>query len=286
MSMFKFNFSNSEDNNVEAAVTETSQDKIIDSDLKWLPAVEIIPSNYGSELITEGKWLTKKISNSDNSIHYLSSESNNSKEIYKTDADIEEAQYEGGFKVWDCTYHLMNYLCENNPEGTFKGKKVLDLGCGNGFLGILSFYIGAEIVHFQDYNDSVINKITIPNTLKNLQSLNDSSVKCKFFAGDWESFSDLDDFKYDIILTAATIYNTKSYKKLLSVFKQKLELSGTVILAAKSHYFGWGGGTRNFEEFLQKDGSFLSRTLWTCSEGVQQDIIEIKFKSRDEFSGL
>jgi ribosomal protein L11 methylase PrmA len=31
------------------------------------------------------------------------------------------------------------------------GKRVLDLGCGSGLLGILAMQLGAESVHFQDY---------------------------------------------------------------------------------------------------------------------------------------
>ncbi|RZF37554.1 hypothetical protein LSTR_LSTR008592 [Laodelphax striatellus] len=263
------------------------QDKVTDSDSKWLPAVEIDPSEVDGALVTEGKWFTKKVSNTDHSIYYLSSESNHtSKILCRSDADIEEAQYEGGFKVWDCTYHLMKYLCLNNPKARFIGKKVLDLGCGNGFLGILSIYLGAEVVHFQDYNDIVIRNITIPNVLKNLQKCSLPPEKCKFYAGDWKSFSELNSFKYDVILTAATIYNSKCYGKLLSVFEENLESSGSVILAAKSHYFGWGGGTRKFEDYLQQNSKFETSTLWTCSEGVQQDIIEIKFQTKDSVNGL
>lgn len=38
----------------------------------------------------------------------------------------------------------------------FKGKKVLEMGCGHGLLGILASKMGAELVCLQDYNSDVI----------------------------------------------------------------------------------------------------------------------------------
>lgn len=48
--------------------------------------------------------------------------------------DIIKDIYEGGFKVWECTIDLLNYLNKNNFD--FNGKTIMDLGCGHGLLGI------------------------------------------------------------------------------------------------------------------------------------------------------
>lgn len=82
-------------------------------------------------------------------------------------SDLISGMYEGGLKVWECTYDLLE-LMERDGE-TFGEKSVLDLGCGAGLLGILSLKRGARQVHFQDYNSTVIDQLTVPNVILNLQ---------------------------------------------------------------------------------------------------------------------
>lgn len=138
--------------------------------------------------------------------------------------------YEGGLKVWECTYDLLELI---EKEGqTFTGKAVLDLGCGAGLLGILALKRGARQVHFQDYNSTVIEQLTVSNVIINLLGDDDDEedsddqqggkgggkikakqdlkedipppkkrtidvsqhpllAKCRFFSGDWSTFLDL-----------------------------------------------------------------------------------------------
>lgn len=56
----------------------------------------------------------------------------------------------GGAKVWECTDDLLLYLSINFEETFWKGKRILDLGCGSGLLGIYALKCGAK-VDFQDY---------------------------------------------------------------------------------------------------------------------------------------
>lgn len=60
----------------------------------------------------------------------------------------------GGAKVWECTQDLGLFLAntvdEKNLLSDFAEKRVLDLGCGAGILGILALKAGST-VHFQDY---------------------------------------------------------------------------------------------------------------------------------------
>lgn len=85
----------------------------------------------------------------------------------KQKSDLISGVYEGGLKVWECTYDLLE-LIEKEGE-TFRGKSVLDLGCGGGLLGILALKRDARQVCFQDYNGTVIEQLTVPNVLLNLQ---------------------------------------------------------------------------------------------------------------------
>lgn len=86
-------------------------------------------------------------------------------------SDLISGVYEGGLKVWECTYDLLQ-LIEKDGE-TFGGKAVLDLGCGAGLLGILALKRGARQVHFQDYNSTVIEQLTVPNVMVNCQEDDD-----------------------------------------------------------------------------------------------------------------
>lgn len=144
-------------------------------------------------------------------------------------SDLISGVYEGGLKVWECTYDLLELI---EKEGqTFTGKAVLDLGCGAGLLGILALKRGARQVHFQDYNSTVIEQLTVSNVLINLGDDDDDEdiddekggkgsgkiktkqdlkedipppkkrtidvsehpllAKCRFFSGDWSTFLDL-----------------------------------------------------------------------------------------------
>ncbi|XP_060943507.1 histidine protein methyltransferase 1 homolog [Limanda limanda] len=86
-------------------------------------------------------------------------------------SDLISGVYEGGLKVWECTYDLLE-LMERDGE-TFGKKAVLDLGCGAGLLGILALKRGASHIHFQDYNSTVIEQLTVPNVILNCQEDDD-----------------------------------------------------------------------------------------------------------------
>lgn len=64
-------------------------------------------------------------------------------------SDLLSGVYEGGLKVWECTFDLLNYMETTNID--FNGAKVLDLGCGAGLLGIFALLKQATSVTFQDY---------------------------------------------------------------------------------------------------------------------------------------
>lgn len=68
-------------------------------------------------------------------------------------SDLIPKVYEGGFKVWECTQDLADFLVDKSE---FEGKRVCDLGCSAGILGILSLENGALSVDFQDYVRLVI----------------------------------------------------------------------------------------------------------------------------------
>ncbi|KAG8593627.1 hypothetical protein GDO81_000908 [Engystomops pustulosus] len=220
----------------------------------------------------------------------------------KSHSDLISGVYEGGMKIWECTFDLIRYF--ESEEVDFENKSVLDLGCGAGLLGIFSLKHKAKVVHFQDYNSTVIEEITIPNTLvncdfdnvtenmdseptgkrtKTLDAEQGMLSKCHFFSGEWSSFTQLmknqvPPIKYDIILTSETIYNTSYYNALHEVLQNLLADDGIIYLASKSHYFGVGGGVHLFENFIKEKKLFNIHSLKMNNDGLQRILLRLDFK--------
>ncbi|XP_002740457.1 histidine protein methyltransferase 1 homolog [Saccoglossus kowalevskii] len=197
--------------------------------------------------------------------------------------DLIPQVYEGGLKIWECSVDLVDYL--QDIEVDFASKRVLELGCGAGLPGLFAMQQGA-VVCFQDYNEEVIQEITLPNFHLNInEKATDNQKKCTFLSGDWSSVEKMllsnmpnDEDKFDVILTSETIYNVDSLDKLHQIIKSTLKIDGVVYLAAKTHYFGVGGGTRLFEELVQREGYFTITVCKTCSDGVQREILKMQRK--------
>ena len=77
-----------------------------------------------------------------------------------------------------------------------------------------------SLLVFQDYNDQVIEHITIPNILLNFEF--ESKISTRLFSGDWNNLeqtliSEANNNLYDVILTSETIYNIENYSKLVVI---------------------------------------------------------------------
>lgn len=290
--MFKFDFkvdNVSEDESIfkddaKEAVNEVEKQNHVE----YYDSKEIKPSPTVVESIDIYKANSMEVTAGEVTMTYIKSgdllqffDNDTSKDILKAEeghTDLIPGVYEGGAKIWECTDDLIAYLSNNYPPENMKSKRVLDLGCGAGVLGIYALNAGS-VVHFQDYNEDVLEKITIPNVLLNLPEEDPSNLNCsKFYSGDWQKYSELtkDDEKFDIILTSETIYNITNQQKLLDTFDVKLNADGVVLLAAKIYYFGVGGGLRQFEELIKKDNRFASEVVWSSTEGLSREILKIK----------
>ncbi|KAK3603655.1 hypothetical protein CHS0354_017371 [Potamilus streckersoni] len=285
---FFFNFPNpGESDNVSSEKSETEKSSLASEDVMVAKCREIFPSlkekDYNNVAV-----LSYRLS--DDCIHYYDSQTVQKtasdslsaacsvSQAMQSHSDIIPNVYEGGLKVWECAIDLLEFL--QNAEISFVGKSVLELGCGAGLPGILAAKQGAALVHFQDYNSDVLEFYTIANVRLN-QIEESGKCTCRYFSGDWSSFQEQshsilgETLRYDIILTAETIYKTENYSKLISVFKSCLAKDGIVYLAAKSNYFGVGGGTRDFEQFVKKHSQFASEVCRTIEAGVPREIIQL-----------
>lgn len=121
--------------------------------------------------------------------------------------------------------------------------------------------------------------MTIPNVVLNFDRTT-VLTRCEFYAGDWASLATLFDEskKYDYIFTSETIYNPDNHKKLYEIFKTKLKADGVVFVAGKTYYFGVGGGMRQFENLILKDGCFDVKSVWRSQDGVSREILKLTRK--------
>ncbi|CAL7950368.1 unnamed protein product [Xylocopa violacea] len=285
--MFKFGFS--KDKEDEAKDIDTKK-----STISWIPASKIEvsklqiekqyePNDYTESIIFAGCNL--KLIRPERALHDLKKKNcANIIEAESQHSDLIPAKYEGGLKIWECSYDLGQYLFENSIE--LRDKIVLDLGCGTGIVGLIALLKNAT-VHFQDYNVEVIETVTIPNVSLNFDDRESVLERCQFFCGDWESFTKLNSStdeneltKYDLIFTSETIYNPDNHKKLYEVFKQRLKEDGIGFIAGKTYYFGVGGGMRQFQNLIEEDGIFNVDIVWKSKEGLQREILKITRKQQ------
>lgn len=147
------------------------------------------------------------------------------------------------------------------------------------------FFLCTCIFIYFSQNKEVIKWVTIPNVLLNIEEEERSEEikKCKFYSGDWESFDKLlpDIERYDYILTSETIYNPDNYTKITNILFNRLNTNGIAFVAAKTHYFGVGGGTRQFKTYLEKSNKFNIEICWSSKGGIQREILKVSKKSQE-----
>ncbi|XP_029669302.1 histidine protein methyltransferase 1 homolog [Formica exsecta] len=280
--MFKFGFAKS-------ATDANEEDNDKKDELEWIPASKLeitseqIGAKYETDYYTETKMFPDynlKLIRCDKVVKDLTKYNcQNIIEAETQHSDLIPAKYEGGLKIWECTFDLGQYILEEQIE--LKDKLVMDLGCGAGLIGLIAL-LKSSTVHFQDYNAEVLRSVTIPNILLNFNDRANILTKCEFYAGDWASlttlFDDDENRKYDYIFTSETIYNPDNHKKLYEIFKRRLKINGFGFIAGKTYYFGVGGGMRQFENLVSKDGCFDVKSVWRSQDGVNREILKLTRK--------
>jgi len=301
---FSFNFAIEDDDKIDNVLgvdaNGVKKTEPTERDIKWIGAEEHFIDERHLEKIG-GEFTSEKISiESDQVLNYV-----NTKEIVKSlekqkysgdltpalkeSSDLVPGVYEGGLKIWECSYDLVKYLSEKYSEDDLSSKKVLELGCGAGIPGIYCFTRGAT-VYFNDYNRDVIEEVTIPNVLLNVPDAGDGGqTETRFFSGDWAALDrdilsreirDEED-KFDLIITSETIYNVDNQAKLVALFDKFVKRDGVVYVGAKVCYFGVGGGVRQFETVVKKAG-MTAKTVYKVDSGVSREILEVRLKPQNE----
>ncbi|KDP42809.1 hypothetical protein JCGZ_23751 [Jatropha curcas] len=162
------------------------------------PAVEILPSKMAHPYKYAGENVEVQ------GLHVFKGRVSVADIIGFTGSEMISSKPDGSLKSWDNSIDLVNILKHEIRDGqlSFRGKRVLELGCSYGLPGIFACLKGASIVHFQDLNAETIRCTTIPNVLVNLEQARDRqsrqpespltpsrytlSPSVHFYAGDWE----------------------------------------------------------------------------------------------------
>ena len=131
---------------------------------------------------------------------------------FDEESDLIPGKYEGGFKIWECSYDLARIVADSNGILPNSPKKILELGCGHGVPAIMSMLVFEDLTEivFSDFNSEVLELTTWPNIVLNCPTTCEN-VRC--VAGDWATLSPLIG-KFDLILSAETLYSVESCRKV------------------------------------------------------------------------
>ena len=188
--------------------------------------------------------------------------------------DLISGKYEGGIKIWECDEDLLEFL-PSIYNDSWKNKNILDMGCGHGLPGIYLLLKGINEICFQDFNKEVLDNITknYINQLKENFGLNFEN-KIKFVDGDWGMFQY--DKKFDIIISGDTLYNNQNYEKIYNLVKNNLNKDGEAYFASKRFYFGVGGGSSEFKQFIIDRNEFKISQVKQIKDGINNIRVILK----------
>jgi predicted nicotinamide N-methyase len=153
-----------------------------------------------------------------------------------------------GLRTWEASLPLGQYLCAN-PE-VVRGKRILELGAGTGYLSILcAKYLGAEHVVASDGSDDVINHLPDNLFLNGLQGservlpmdLKWGHALVGTEESDWNGGRDV-----DVVIGADVTYDSRLHAPLAGTLQELSALYPKVeiIIAATER------NEKTFESFL------------------------------------
>ena len=131
---------------------------------------------------------------------------------------------------------------------------------------------------------SVLQRATAPNVFENTEHHETLRSGAHFVDGDFRSAAQMISATFGakschVILTAESIYNDNSAQQLLQAIDLCLTQQGSVMLAAKSYYFGVGGSVASFKKRVDTDGRFSWQVLTRIDDGTN-NVREVLILSR------
>ncbi len=153
-----------------------------------------------------------------------------------------------GLRTWEAALHLGNYLCAN--EDLIRGKSILELGAGTGYISILcSKHLGAGHVLATDGSDDVVSSLSTNFYLNGLQD--SSKIEGKELKWGWAlTAGEHSEWnagrKIDFVIGADLTYDISVIPALVGTFDELCTLHSE----AKVLYAGTVRNPKTFDLFL------------------------------------
>lgn len=177
-----------------------------------------------------------------------------------------------GLRTWEASLHLGQYLCANPP--LVRGKRVLELGAGTGYLAVLcAKYLGAEHITASDGSEDVINHLPDALFLNGLQGSDRvSPMELRWghaLVGTEEEVWN-GGRAVDVILGADITYDARSHPALVATLEELVSLfPGVVVIIAATER-----GRTTFESFVttcESSGFLVSREVFPVLPRKEQN---------------
>jgi predicted nicotinamide N-methyase len=142
-------------------------------------------------------------------------------EEIKVDEFNEDERLPYWAEIWPSSIALAEYLWKKD----IKAKKVLELGCGVGLVGITAALCGADVL-MTDYEEDALS-FAKQNIQKNFNQ--DKSVGNIITATlDWRAPKLID--KYDLIIGSDLLYEKRNHKPILKLINEYINDNGEAVL--------------------------------------------------------
>ena len=151
-----------------------------------------------------------------------------------------------GLHLWESSVVLSRYSLKHNS--IFENKKIIELGCGCGLLGIsILKEIPVEKYIFSDYNSSVLDNLK-DNLKLNGISPNNKNIEIK--QDDWKDYEKMPPNEYDIIIGTELIYKGGAILELAKVINKILKPDGKCFISMPKER----SMTKTFLEYIENEG--------------------------------
>lgn len=227
--------------------------------------------------------------------------------VLTNESDLKKNVYEGGFKVWEGSFDLIDELTNQNIDLT-QSHLILEIGSGTSLPS--SYILGQRIrlgqysnpltLVLSDFNYDVLRLVTVPNIIINwylathdptdqirltsevLDQFSDDlkkyNISLHLVEGSWcdEFLTLIGQFDLSLILTAETIYSLDSLPILTKILIQSVTKAPHVqaLIAAKNYYFGVGGSVIEFTNYI-KHNSTLKLDVHEVNSHLKRSLIRL-----------
>jgi predicted nicotinamide N-methyase len=154
-----------------------------------------------------------------------------------------------GVALWPSAIALAHEVATR--AGSFRNRRVLELGAGTGLPGIVAASLGGRVV--QTDRDELAMLLCRRNGERS------GAAAIEYHLADWTSWNDAG--QYDWILGADILYGEVLHPDLRRIFATNLDREGRVLLSDP-----FRGASLRLLEALERDGWGVSLTKWDVGE--------------------